>query len=666
MAIGSNPFQVRASEQAGPESRFLGLFGPSVLQLIPAERAWNRLVVFRSAPGGGKTSILRLFTPETLRTLQHVQHQELTKDLARQLTEWGIIDAQAPRLLGVLLNCDQQYASIRDISDDRAVRRRYFFALVNARIMLAALHGALVLADRRYPDDVDHVTFTPPSRTVPVAALDAFGASPGEPLQGRQVYERACAIERRICAMLDDVGLAPERGGDGHAELWALHLLGGSVHVDTTVVATRALVMFDDVHVLDRDLRAELREHLMSRTFATARWIAERWQGLTTDEMFAEGATQERDYDIVQLDGFANEHGARLTRFERTVADIANRRAQVPSLVREQAMHENTFEAFLEEPTDGPASSDDLAAAVAAARAQVAGVAQPASRYADWLADQDRRSTPTLETLREWRALEVLVRRHMNRRQGDLFGDAAVPAEELGPRKSDVLAAAELFVAQEHRLPYYYGMRRLAQLASWNIEQFLDIAGDIFDHILMAVILKKPLRISPRKQDEIVRAAARKMRDAVPRGVQHGEDVRNLLDAVGRMAVAETYRETAPYAPGVTGFALSMDDFRRLQSRDYRQQHPANERLLNALTAAVWNNLFQLELDYPCKNRRWAVFYLNRLLCAHYRLPLQYGGFREKPLTEVRQWVVPKANVGASLQLSLTTRGDSAPSDVDL
>jgi hypothetical protein len=154
----------------------------------------------------------------------------------------------------------------------------------------------------------------------------------------------------------------------------------------------------------------------------------------------------------------------------------------------------------------------------------------------------------------------------------------------------------------------------------------------------LAVTLKKAGRLSPRQQHDIAKKAAKRLLEAIPRRMPKGDLVRALLDRIGEMSVAETYRPTAPYAPGVNAFAISMADLRHLTSSRAKRD-AAEDALREVLTTAVWNNLLQVKLEYPCKGKLWAVFYLNRLLCAHYNLPLNYGGFREKKLTEVKSWL---------------------------
>lgn len=634
MPLRNNPFHVRSSEQTGSDTRFLGLFGPGVLQTLPAGQLWDRLVVIRSSPGGGKTSILRLFTATALRALHQNRHHDATKRLADVLTDWGVLDDHGPTLLGIRLPCDQQYPFICDVVTEELERKHVFFALLNARIVLAALRGGVSLAGGEWPQDVGLLRFAAGSEEdVPRAALDVFPACDGATL-----YDQACAIERSICARLNDLGAMEKSTPPMHAGIWALHALTGRVWYRDRPLAERVLVGFDDVHILHPSQRDELRRTLIDRRLGVARWIAERWQGLSTEETFDHGATQDRDYVIVALDGWAEETGH--VRFEKTVTDIANRRAQSSEVIQEQGLSAAPFDAFLTELADAPPSAAWLEDAVVGARQRVERLARGMPRYRQWVKASIRHGEYTLEALRKWRELEILIERDRLRRQGELFPDQELSTEDLEDRHSSgVSGAAELFVAREHNLPYYFGMRRLTQLASWNIEQFLDLAGDVFDLAVMAVTLRKPPRVAPKQQHEIIRRAAKAMLDSIPRRIPEGEAVRSLVEHIGRMAERETFRPNAPYAPGVNGFAVSMADLQTLKDSRVQRQDAASHRLIRALRSAVWNNVLQVRTDYPCKNTLWAVFYLNRLLCAHYYLPLHYGGFRERKLTEVKLWV---------------------------
>ena len=61
--------------------------------------------------------------------------------------------------------------------------------------------------------------------------------------------------------------------------------------------------------------------------------------------------------------------------------------------------------------------------------------------------------------------------------------------------------------------------------------------------------------------------------------------------------------------------------------------------LADVLAAAIANNLLEAQLDRRVKGNTWMVLNLNRLLCVSYDLPLQYGGFKERPLRDLYVWM---------------------------
>jgi hypothetical protein len=57
--------------------------------------------------------------------------------------------------------------------------------------------------------------------------------------------------------------------------------------------------------------------------------------------------------------------------------------------------------------------------------------------------------------------------------------DFVLPADEFDDKSdSQIRTAAELFLAYEFKLPYYFGPSKLVSLASCNLEQCLWVAGD--------------------------------------------------------------------------------------------------------------------------------------------------------------------------------------------
>ena len=88
-----NPFRLRASEHIASDATFLKLFAPGALDLLPSEGLFDQLQVFQSAPGGGKTSLMRLFTPTCLLTLHAHRANEDCKELYQHLRSIEVMEA---------------------------------------------------------------------------------------------------------------------------------------------------------------------------------------------------------------------------------------------------------------------------------------------------------------------------------------------------------------------------------------------------------------------------------------------------------------------------------------------------------------------------------------------------------------------------------------------
>ncbi len=140
-------------------------------------------------------------------------------------------------------------------------------------------------------------------------------------------------------------------------------------------------------------------------------------------------------------------------------------------------------------------------------------------------------------------------------------------------------------------------------------------------------------------QDTLIRAMSERRLEAIPRDVPHGQDVQQLVKAIGSLCNDETYRETAPYAPGATGVAISMRDREILVADGPRGQDVRLTRLFYALTSAIAHNVLEARPDTRVKGGDWLVLYLNRIYCPNFGLPLQYGSFRERPLRELKTWL---------------------------
>src|SRR5688572_30252681 len=166
-----NPFLLQASEHIEADLTFVRLFGPGTLELLKAEQAISTKIFF-SAPGGGKTSLLRLFTPGPLLELHRHRDVSDCKELFERMKGLGAVDDYGPRVLGVFLSCDRGYVNLGDIGLDVVKQTRLLFALLDARIILAALRHALALKRANSDDQYARLQFKRPAVAVDFPGLE--------------------------------------------------------------------------------------------------------------------------------------------------------------------------------------------------------------------------------------------------------------------------------------------------------------------------------------------------------------------------------------------------------------------------------------------------------------------------------------------------------------
>lgn len=630
MKVPRNPFRIRFSENIMSDSDFLRLFGPGALDLLPIDGLWDRVQIFRSAPGGGKTSIFRIFTPNSLRHLHASRVSDDYKELYSRLKNIDAVSESGPRVLGVYLSCARVYASLEDLSFETEKKNRLFKSLLNARIILATLRGALSLKNLNYPDDLSKLDISNPpdmniSNIIPV------------PCSGSELYKWASSIEKNVFDAIDSFSDTYDNTLVGHDDLYSLFILQPKcITINEIPIARHTLVMLDDVHELTSIQRNELLKMSNLMRLPIGIWLAERLDALNEKELLLPGVTLGREYNVIKLEEFWTNY----KRFENIVINIADLRARsTPDF------QISSFAGQLENSLDGVDLYDQYLKTSRVISERIYNEFSSKKKYVGWLNIQEKFQGTPREQAIAWRALEILIARDKGKKQktlSDIF-NLPIPEDDLIKQKEDpsLKGAAELFLTYEFKFPYYFGISRISKIASSNIEQFLAFAGDLFEEIISAEKIKESSILSPNHQEKVLQKAVRQRWDEIPNRIPDGRDVIKLLESIKKLAQWETIKPNAPYAPGVTGIAISMSDCERLIDPAIQEEHPEYARLAKILKAAISHNLLEVHPDKKQgkKGTIWNVFYLNRMLCLYFELPLQYGGYRGKKIDELCTWL---------------------------
>ncbi len=620
-----NPFRLQTAESIDSDADFLRLFGHGVLDLLPEDALSGRPLFIRSAPGGGKTSLLKLFTPSVLQHLMAMKGNDAVKDLFGKLKGLGAVTDHDVNVLSVMLPCARTFPALADVELKPARAKRLLLALIDARVILGALRAILIARALRFPDDLSRLTLVaPPDDHIPGLSF---------PCDGVAVQRWAEDIEQGVADLIDTL-MSPEGAGPpGHEALLSLRLLDANrIQLDGKPFETRWLITLDDMQKLAPAQRAALLEVVVDQRARSTVWLAERFEALSTDELLAPGALSGRDHLVINL-----EREWKKGRFEPAVKLIAERRARMAA----ESAGANAPDAFaptIEADLDAPAWQEKTQTALDIVRKRVEALAASKTQYADWVKSRADVEGTLRHQLIKWRTLEILIARQQGKKQMNLLLEP-LGTEELDDKdESDVRAAAELFLSKEFGFPYYFGLSKLASLGSFNVEQFIRLAGDLFEESLAAAVMRRRPQLVPERQERILQGAYDTRVKDLPRRAKNGRDVLRFLDAVGQFCRDATHQPNAPYSPGVTGIAILMQERETLLDPVNLAKNPPAAAFAAILGTAIAHNLLHAEVDYKVKGNRYMVLYLNRLLCPKYELPLQFGGFREKPLRDFITW----------------------------
>lgn len=621
-----NPFLMRTSEKIESDATFLRLFGQEVLDLLPKNTLWDQVQIIRSSPGAGKTSLFRLFTPSVLVQLYEYKDDEDCKELYRSVKNLNIFSDSGPNLLGVMISCAQNYAMLQDINADPIQKARLFYSLINSRLMLIALQGILILNKLSFPEDLERLHILAPSHgSVPVQV-----PIPGS---GKELYDWAGKLEMMVCKAIDSFAPISNTNLEGHDAINAFSWIQSDcITIDEKPAVDRVLVMFDDTHKLSPAQRQNLLSTILDTRPRVNIWIAERLEALNPSEILSSGVTEGREYTgpVYLEDYWRSSH---VNKFERAVENIANKRIKSAKDVRVGG----PFSAFLQSSIDNDQWKNNYDEAIEIISKRVNKRVSFTRRYDDWINACKRKESTPQGKATAWRLLEILIERDLHRAQ--LSFDFMLPEEDLDRKEApSIRSAAEYLVSKDANVPYYFGMTRLAYLASSNIEQFLAFAGELFEECISAELLGRSIAIAPRRQETIYKRVAKRRWDEIPRRIPNGREVQRFLESIADFAIWETMKPRASYSPGVTGIAITMNERDRLIKLDSNSEYM---KLLNVLASCLAHNLLEASLDRSQgqKGKTWMLLYLNRWLCLHFGLPLHYGSWRPRTPDVLCKWL---------------------------
>jgi hypothetical protein len=616
MARARNAFKIRAADAPIIETaQFLQLYCPLLLDQLQRDDLFvPKLIVVRGSPGSGKSSLLRLFETDTLLAI-HARRQPSDQDLVERLTELGILADSGPRALGLYIQCD---SSLRDIANLPTTQPRIplFNTLLDTRILVLFLRAVRRLKNAGcldLPDD---------SVLQPLPSSDAPPQLFAEARSLQQLEELCSRIENDFGSLLNSFPDDPlPTSIQPHARVYSLVYLAQQIQQNQALADLLPVIMLDDVQELYPDQRQHIRAEFMRRS-SVPRWLAVRTHVFGLEELISvEGAEQGREYREVPLDEIFQERPAVFGKF---AANVVQRRLQHTDSLQQVPIGD--FKDLLRVPVESiPA---DAARKVVDRMTKRARDVRPGTAFQKRLESFREKIEGALAFDRLVQLEQEMIgfERQANKGQLSLLPEFEVPEVSNG-RTAD---AARLFASRRTRYPYYWGFDTLSSVASGNVEQLLSTSAALVDRMIYRAELDRDKSISAKEQEEILKRCADDYYGGLEEKHRRGSAIRQFVDNLGLFFEEVTYRPNAPIAPGVNGFGLTRQEIE--QAAGPTVQSREAQVLREVLTNAVAGNVLSVRVTKQGQaGAEKIVFYLNRILCLRFRLPLNYGGWQHLP-----------------------------------
>ncbi len=629
--IWKNPFLIRQTEKIDSETQFLYLFSAETLKIIE-EDSLNTVQFIRSSPGAGKSTIFKALSSNVLGTLNNLKENDNLKDFYKIVSDHKMIENNQVKLLSCLISCAKNYDILDEIFQNGR-RQQVLFALLNVRITILALKSIMSIKSLQSFDELRKVTF----KELP----EEFSQLAERITDGHELYDWARNEEKKICDYIDRLSDEKTNFSFYYSSLFLLKIFEpNNIMFDDKKIINHALIFFDDMQKLTMHQRKIIIESLYTMRPNIGVWIGERLEALSYDEIISSDAIEGREFKKIIL-----EESWQKTRsdsyYYKILNNIADRRVRlsysdtIGSYMNcvDNSLVISKYEKILNESIK---NMSDLIKNNSLFEKKY-------NKIINFLNENYQQDL--YKKAIAWKCLEILYNR-------ELKGQLSFDIEELYPviDFEDFVQknknAAEFYLCIQSKIPYYFGMERLMEISSYNIDQFLSFAGVIFERSIAKSVVQTGKKISysinPEDQEKYIKEnAERKWNDILQRYI-NGAEIQNFLHNLCLLAHESRNKWTNSYTGGsITGIGIEINEMSFLKKEKY-------SNLAKIVSQCIASNYCE-KRTIEHSGKTWTVLYYNRWLCVKYDLPLKYGGWRRIKVNKLDQLYKKKLSINDNI-----------------
>ena len=456
-----NPFSMRASEKMTSDDVFISLFSEdslySLKDLSDKGHLWGNLTYICSAAGGGKTTMLRCFSPSVLYKVYN--NKKDNDKLFKSLRSMNVVTASKILKCGAYLLTNRSYADLEDEEVfTKPQARRLLFALLNARFTLAAIKSLQLLKNLEY-EQLDQVSYAPP-----LDLSNKLAPNP-TPHTAKELFDWAARIEREITEIIETYVSTDEK--HGHDSLFILNYLHASDFTyEGKTIADNFIFQLDDCHKLSKTQLEFLRQELIETRINNTVWLAMRYEKFEYEELMPKTDKQGRDYNLIQLEED--------NKYDQMLGSIMEKRSNLSahdiklnnSLELNSMLTDTQYEAIIDYSRQDISTRQDL--------------------FGELLEYIDDNFESLKDKAEQTFALMLFAQREYKTGY-PLFAHERSTYEECV--KPALVKLGVQIMPAVFNLPMYYGADVLKALSSSNTEQFISFCNVLYEQLLTQKLL---------------------------------------------------------------------------------------------------------------------------------------------------------------------------------
>lgn len=639
-----NPFLIRSAERISSEDEFIKLFSPKIIEIVKNNlegySLWNQFFRFQSSPGGGKTSLLRLFSFPVLSRLKRIFIDRIDSNsdidsLYKNLMELEAFNRKDEiDIFSIYISCASDYLNIENIENNEDSKNRLFITLLNSRILVAFVRAFIELLKIQSPKS-DFRTELKKLTLNPSSSIELPSNFPLK-CNGLILYEWASNMEKSIYRKLDGF---ENHEIEGHNSLFSVQLLSNNCieYQSSFNFPSKVAIFLDDVQKLSVNQYKYLTNQIIEKRPQNGIWFAERLDLFNLNKLWSKDASTEgRDYvkEINLEELFRKKRG-----FREYSINIADKRIE-----RAKDNFSRSFPSILMEEIEIDTSK--INELITKVKSKIYSIANNSNRYENIINHiTDNSNYSSLQTLYELRIAQVLIERlEKKQRKIPTLFTLSFPISEFEEEKSKLSHNnSKYLLRRDYDFPFYFGYKNLVGLASSNVEQFLAFSGRLFEDFISSKVVKNDMYLGSAQQEAILKKEAEKRWNDLG-SLSSSKEIKSFLTSFAKFCSKEDDNPGFSYK-GVTGFGLEYHEREKLINNDNWHFNPHYEKIAKVLRVLIANNLIEVILEKKQGQKQFrpkTVFYLNRWICLKFGLSFGYSGWRTLNLEILGKWIINK------------------------